>query len=265
MNQTSTTGAPTRRPTLGLIAMIAGLVGAFACTALIAVVLLGRDAVQERLDELAQRAVVALDQAVAVSDEAIVRLEAGATEAAEVRVAAESLRALPTIEEAAIAAVQERLSPLTTRYQELRDRYVVLRERAGDVMTAVDLAERLIPGLDLPDGPRELITGMDDRLVALDSAIADVSQRATDRSDASARADAIAQGVGRLEESIAAATQVTQDIRTDLVGMQETVGGIADRTESLVGLVSWILVALLGWVALLHVALWALGRRWRMA
>jgi chromosome segregation ATPase len=245
--------------------MIAGIIGAFVCTALIVGTLLVRDPVQERLDALAQDAVAALDRAIAVSDEAVVRLEAGAAAASEVRVAAEALRTVPTIEEAAISAIQDRLAPLSTRYQELRDRYVVLRERAGELFTTIDRVERLIPGLELPDGPRELITGIDERLVALDSAVAEVSQRATDRSEASQRAGAIAAGVGRLEEGIVSATEVAEDIQAELVGMQERVGSAADRIESLVGLVSWVLIAVVGWVALLHVALWALGRRWRAA
>lgn len=275
MNQPAT-GSPTldtqperparpARPALGLVAMIVGVVGAVACAALIILVLVGRTNVQDRVDALAQDAVAALDVAVSVSEDALAGLATGAAEAAEVRVAAEELAANPSIDELAISALQQRLAPLSERYQVARVRYVELREKATNLMSIVDRIDRLLPGVELPGGPRELVAGMDERLVALDTAITDLSARAADRTGTSETATIIAQGAASLEAGIVAATEVTQNVQDELTGMQSSVDDLSDRIESLIGLGSWVVVLLLAWVALLHLALFALGRRWRAA
>jgi len=265
MSQTKPAPTPASHPTLGLVAQILGVVGAIICVLAIVGVLFGRGFVQDRIDVLAKGAVKSLDQAVAVSDQALTGLAAGSQGAAEVKAAAETLAASPTIDEAAFTALQDRLAPLSQKYTDLRDRYVVLREKATGFMDTARRLDRLIPGVEIPQGPVDLVAGMDQKLTALDQAITDLSAKATIRSAASETAAAIAVSAGRLEEGIGAATQLTQDIQDGLVGVQGEVGGFADRVSSLLGISSIAVAALFLWFALLHGALWALGRRWRAA
>lgn len=261
----ASTSRAARRPTLGLIAQILGIAGAAICILAIAGILMGRGMVQERVELLANGAVKALDQAIAVGDQALAGLEAGAQNAQEMRVAAEDLAANPAVDELAISALQERLSPLSQRYAELRDRYVVLREKASGFITTAQRLDRLIPGIELPGGPVELVASMDEKLVALDQAITDLSSKADDRTGASATAAAIAAGATQLESGIAAATELTQSIQDELVAVQADVNGFAGRVESLIGVAAIALAIVLAWGVLLHGALWALGRRWRAA
>jgi hypothetical protein len=252
-------------PTLGLVAQILGVLGAVVCAVLIVGVLMGKSWVQERVDHLAQGAVEALDSAIAVSGEALTGLATGATVAAEVRTTAEGIAASPTVDEVAFNALEERLSPLAARYQEARDRYVVLREKATDLMDTVQRLDRLLPGISLPEGPVKLVAGMDEKLADLDAAITGIATAGQSRAAVSGSAAAIAEQVAKLEQGIAAATELTQRIQTGLTDIQGDIDSVGDKIGSLIGISSIAAAIILAWGVLLHVALWALGRRWRAA
>jgi hypothetical protein len=93
--------------------------------------------------------------------------------------------------------------------------------------------------------------------------VTDLSSRAVTRATASDSVTAIATGAATLESGIAAATAVTHDVQAGLTDLQDDVDLLDDRVDSAVGMSSIAVAAILGWVALLNIALWALGRRWR--
>ena len=225
MSQRTSPGRDGQRPTLGLVGQVLGIVGAAVCALLVVAILFGKGWVQERVEVLSTGAVKALDSAIAVSETVITGLESGAAEAADVKRPAEALAANPTIDEQAFTALQQRLSPLATRYQAARDNYVELREKATNLLDTVSRIDRLLPGIDLPEGPVELLTGMDERLVALDTALSDLSANASSRSAASESAAEIAQAVGRLEDGIGNATAFAEDVQDELRALQVDVNG----------------------------------------
>jgi hypothetical protein len=257
------TSTPQRHPALGLLAEIAGIIGALVCIVAIVGVLLGRSWVGERVTTVADGVVGALDRAVAVGAAAEEGLAEWSAQAGELRTAAEELAENPALDERAVAAVQERLAPLAERYQTARDSYVRLRERATDLFDLVRRLDQLAPGIELPGTLEGLVTGMDDRLVALDTAISDLSSRAVARTTASDAATAIATGAATLESHIADAATVTSDVQAGLADLQDDVDQLAGRVHSIIGISSITVAAIFAWVAVLHLALWALGRHWR--
>jgi len=104
---------------------------------------------------------------------------------------------------------------------------------------------------------------MDDKLTALDTSLSDLSAKAVTRTTASEAATGIATGAATLQSGIEATITVTHDVQAGLTDLQDDVDRLADRVDSLVGISSLAVGAVLAWVALLNVALWALGRRWR--
>lgn len=261
----STATRQSRRPTLGLVAQIAGVIGAILCIAAIVVVLTGRTWVQQRVDVLQGSAVEALDQALAVSDQAIEGLSAGSQQAAEIRTAAEGLAANPALDEKALSALQERLAPLSERYSNARERYVTLREKAGNLIDTVGRLERIVPGLEIPDGPTDLVNRIDEGLTNLDQAVTDLSGKAASRVGATEIATSIAAGAARLEEGLGNATQLATNIQTNISEMQDSVTGVAGRLESWLTYGAIAVALLFAWILVLNLALVALGRRWRAA
>ena len=256
---------PKRHPTLGLLAEVAGIIGLIVCVIAIVGVLLGRSWVGDRVDAVASGAVEALDRAIAVGQEAEAGLAEGQALTTERRPNAEGQAVNPALDEQAVRALQERLAPLAARYQTARDGYVRLRERATNLFDLVRRVDQLAPGIELPGTLESLVASMDDKLVALDTAVSDLSARATTRTTASDTATTIATGAATLESGITAATTLTQDIQAGLTDLQDDVDRLADRVDSVVGISSIAVAAILAWVGLLHLALWALGRRWRQA
>ena len=91
----------------------------------------------------------------------------------------------------------------------------------------------------------------------------DLSAKASLRVAPSETAAAIAQGATQLEEGIRVATQLARDVRAGLLEVQDAVADYARRVATLIWVVGLAIALVLAWGALLHVALWELGRRWR--
>lgn len=261
----STSSGPSRRPTLGLVAMIGGVVGALVCVLAIVVLVSGRTWVQERVDVLQSGALQALEQAVTVGDQAIAGLESGAQTIDDIKTQAESLAANPALDEVALNALQTKLAPLAERYNGARERYVTLREKATNLLDTVQRLERLVPGLDLPQGPNDLVNTIDEKLTDLDQAVNDLSGRASERTGATATATAIAAAATRLETGIENATQLATNIKTNIEEMKGSVEGVVDHVGLWLTYGTIVGVILFIWILLLNLALFALGRRWRAA
>lgn len=261
----STSSGPSRRPTLGLVAMIAGALGALVCVLAIVVLVSGRTWVQERVDVLQNSAAQTLEQAVAVGDQAIEGLQSASQTVTEIKTQAESLAANPALDEVALNALQQRLAPLTERYGNLRERYVTFREKATSFGDTVRRLERLIPGLDLPEAPGDLVNTIDEVLTGLDQAANDISSRAAERTGGSATATAIAAAATQLEQGLANATTLATNIRTNVEEMKGSVAGVSDHVGLWLtyGTVAGVLLFI--WILVLNLALIALGRRWRAA
>ena len=261
----STSSGQSRRPTLGLVAMIGGALGALVCVLAIVVLVSGRSWVQERVDVLQNSAVQTLEQALAVGDQAIAALQGGAQTVTEIKTQAENLAANPALDEVALNALQQRLAPLAERYGNLRERYVTFREKATSFGDTVRRLERLIPGLDLPEAPGYLVNTIDEALTGLDQAANDLSGRAAERTGASATAAAIAAAASRFEEGFANATQLATNIRTNVAEMQDSVTRVSDHVGVWLTYGTIVGVLLFVWILLLNLALIALGQRWRAA
>jgi chromosome segregation ATPase len=261
----STSSGRSRRPTLGLVAVIAGALGVLLCVLAIVAMVTGRTWVQERVDVLQNGAQQTLEQAIAVGDQAIEGLQAGSQTVTEIKTQAESLAANPALDEVALNALQQRLAPLSERYGNLRERYVTFREKATTFGDTVRRLERLVPGLDLPEAPGDLVNTIDEVLTGLDQAANDISSRAAERSGASATATAIATAATRLEEGLANATQLATNIRANVAEMEDSVKGVTDHVGMWLtyGTAAGVLFFL--WILVLNLALIALGRRWRAA
>jgi hypothetical protein len=263
MTQNPAPSAPKRRPTLGAIAIIAGILGLLVSIAGIGGAVVGRSWAGDRLDQLAEAAKSGLDTAVNISDQALTALQDGVAQASELQTNAEALAANPALDEAGVAALQEKLAPLAEKYASVRDRYVVFREKATSVLDTINRLGRLIPGLDLPEGPTKLVQGMDEKLQSLDQAISDIQSRAATRTGAQETANVVAVSAGRLTDGLTKASDAAQQIQQRLIEMQDKVDKAADRLNLYVTAGAGVLALFCLWIAILNLALIALGRRWR--
>jgi methyl-accepting chemotaxis protein len=258
-------GAAPRRPTLGLVAQAVGVVGTILCVVLIVGLWVGRGMVTERVDELATRADAAVARGVELAETVAQGFEARADEMGQVVADAQAIADDPTASSAVLQGLVARLQPLSDRYAQVRDTYAGLKERvttAWDFLTTID---RLLPGFALPPTSGERLASIDERLTNLDSAITDILTASRATTQVSESAATVAAMATRLETGLDEATALAREVEADLEDLQGRVAQAADDLEDLLGLAILAATAFLIYLALLHVALWALGRRWRRA
>ncbi|HSM32887.1 MAG TPA: hypothetical protein VK987_02250 [Anaerolineae bacterium] len=259
----STRPHPARRPVLGLVAEILGLVG-------VAVGILGIGGlwlIQGSIDAgiadglIAARA--AVERAAVKADEAAERLEARALDVDEVAAEVLSLAGMPDPTAEVIAAVADRLSGVADRYVETRDWYVDVRDQALGVLDVLDWIDSVVPSIDLPDGPRELLVAIDGGVQELDAAVTSLSQAGSTRIGLTDTAGTIAQTADEISSGLREAADVARRADEALLALSETLARAAERLTALLGLVVAVASLVLLYGIVLHLALWALGRRWR--
>ena len=113
------------------------------------------------------------------------RLEARAVDVDEVAAEALALAGMPDPEAEVMAALADHLSGVADRYiVETRDWYVDVRDQALGVLDVLDWINSVVPSIDLPDGPRELLMDIDGGVQELDAAVTKLStSRQHPRSD----------------------------------------------------------------------------------
>lgn len=259
----STRPRPARRPVLGLIAEVFGLIG-------VAVGILGlgglwfvKGWMDAGIDDGLSAARTAIERSAVKADQAAERLEARATEVDEVAAEALALAAMPDPTAGIIAAVADRLSGVADRYVETRDWYVEVRDQALGVLDVLDWIDSVVPSIDLPDGPRELLVAIDGGVQELDAAVTSLSQAGSTRIGLTDAAGTVARTADEISSGLRETADIARRADEALLAFSETLARAAERLTALIGLVIGAASLVLLYGIVLHLALWAIGRRWR--
>ena len=264
MSQATAAPLP-RRPSLGLAAETAGVIGAVACVLLIAGLWLGRGWLGDRADALTAASVRAVERATERSDVAITALETLASQTDGIEASARQVAGDPAATSETLQALVTRLAPIMSAYTTTRDTYVSLREGVATALDAVQRIDRFVRAVDVPDNLGTALATIDDRLTAIDSAVTGVAQTGAAATGVSEGATVLANQAAAMSDALRMAEDVGRTVQVGLADLQAQLASATATLDDLVGYTAIGLTVVLIWVTLLNLALWALGRRWRAA
>lgn len=259
----SKAGASRRGARLGLAAQVIAVIGIVACLLLVLGLWAGRGWAVDQIDgvvtSLDDRLAKASTAAVLVSD----RVDARVTDLADAVAEAKAVAGERIEDSERLQRLVGRVGGAIDRYRELRAGYGELREKVASSIESLQRLDRLLPGFSVPQGPIDALASLDARVAEVDAAVSSLATAV----DGSGPAGEIAAGISAAGDKAAAAvgavTGALDGVAGRIDGLRADIQALGDRLKStlLMGTVAAMLV--LVYVALLNVALWSLGRRWR--
>lgn len=248
---------------LGWLATILGVVGLVICGAIAIGVWVVRPDVMTRVDNVALAVTEGLEDASALSTDAIDLVAQVQVRLTNVATTAQSVAGNPVID-----AVADRLltgavnNVVSGPWNALQDRLGGMRERVVSISNAVQAVDEALPFIELPGTVTGVVNDVDARWTAVDERVQSMEQLAETgvgtaehasrlgelATDASARLDAVSESLALVHGAIETAQ-----------------GDVQHATDQIDDLMLWGAVALCViaiWVGLLHLLLIAQGRRW---
>jgi hypothetical protein len=254
---------PTRRKSRKpFAAKVAGIIGVLVCAVIIFGVWFSLGTVSRAVDDLGNDVNAGFDRAITATDTVAIRLDEAVASIQEMRADAVELAASATPDAPRLAALQARLGQFADRYRDLRVRYAEARENVAGVMSAVQHVARLVPGSQVPEGPGDKLTAVDDKLKAIDDALVSTWTSLSDAQPGKAVADALAARATPLQDALSAASTAVTNLSTNLGGVQAQADSTVDSIRTILLLAAIALSVLFIWVLALNIALWRLGRAW---
>jgi hypothetical protein len=246
----------------GLLFIIVGTIGAVACLLLLPAVWVGRNALNQEVAALSATVGSPLQQvetAVAELHDRVVAVRGRVLQIAD-------LADSGTLDRQLADRLLERLSQVGgTDYARLREAYATLRERLTSAMELRDRLQRVIPGLALPRLPAEDLAAVDRDLQAFDTALGDIrATLAAPTPPGTSLGHQLAETLRQIDAGLGALQTRLDTLSATIDRAQATVTDTAERALSTLTTVALGLsiVALYG--VLLHLALIASGRSWRV-
>ena len=258
----STTGQ--RRSRAAIAAQVAGVVGVVVCVLIILVTWFGRGQVAQSVDDLRTSVDQGIGRAITAADAVSTRLETAATSAGEIAASAREVAANPPDAQGALAGLTEKVGRFADAYRELRVRYAGLREDVAGSIESLQRVARLVPGVEVPQGPVDTLKAVDESLRSLDESLTSIWP-ASDRPLTTAGATAVADKATALETAFKKAATLADGLAQDLKGVQARAARAADTISTILTFAALAITILFVWVLLLNIALWLLGRMYGRA
>jgi uncharacterized phage infection (PIP) family protein YhgE len=248
---------------LGWLAMIAAVIAIVVGLVVAAGVWVAKPQVQERAEEL----LIAADEGLVRADELLDRVDAGVETATgavtKLNETAQSLAADPIIDEATRTQLATSIEGfMTGPYADLQARYAGLKEGITSITQLLTLADRVLPGVELPGNVSETLIAVDAAVQKINATITTGADRLTTTLTGPNAATRLAEQTQRLEDALVVVNDLLPKIDERLTQAQ---GRVAGATEN-VG--TWftagaVVVTLLGlYLAGLNVLLFQKGREW---
>jgi hypothetical protein len=253
----SVTPPPARGSKMAIVGQVVGIAGIVVCLALAVGVLLGRGwavdqvtSVSATIDENLAKGVPLLDSAsTKVSD---VQEQVAALEAAAVAVTGN-----PNPAPALANALSERLSGVSERYLELRTTYATARENIVSAVQRLQMLDRLVPGIEIPQGPIDALAALDERVQELDASLSGIIGPNGVVDSIQGAAQRIAERIDQADELLARAEAALVEAQARLTETRARVASTADTITTGISIGSLVMVVVFLYLALLH---WILFR-----
>jgi methyl-accepting chemotaxis protein len=249
-----------RRRATGTLGQVVGVAGIVVSLLLIVLVILGRGWAVEQIDAVATTVDGAIAKAMPMVDNAQGKVSDVEDRVAEVAGAAEVIAANPNATPQLLQGVLQRLNDLSATYLELRDGYSGFREQVMTALSRLQTIDRLIPGIDIPEGPVDAIATLDERIQSLDATVMEVINAAQNLDAINTAAATIAEKARAVETLLGDVSGALARVETGLTNLQADIDSTAATITTIVTAVSVLLVLLLLYIVLLHIVLFRSSR-----
>ncbi|HEX5826807.1 MAG TPA: hypothetical protein VFY23_04750 [Candidatus Limnocylindrales bacterium] len=247
-------GAPRKAASVG--GQVVGVIGIVVCLALAVGVLLGRgwavdqvDAVAAGIDAQLAKAAPLIDRvegAVGNVTDVVGRVEQAASAVSE------AANPAPALTE----ALSTRLGEVSERYLPLRAAYADTRETLVTALDRLETLDRIVPGIDVPDGPVDALRELDARVQAVDAGVMAVIDAGTGAREAVVgAASMIAEKAAEIEATLVQVESALAAADAQLEATRAQVASTAGTVSTAISIVSFLLILALLYVAFLHLVL----------
>jgi hypothetical protein len=152
-------------------------------------------------------------------------------------------------------ALSERINSISEPYLALRNTYNDARTGATSTLDRIALVNRLIPGFQLPQGPVDALASLDAKVQAVDSVVLGIINANSSGELGGGIAAAIAAKAQQVATALDGVTESLSDAQARLQQARVNVATTADNINLTITIISLIAIALLVYLALLHVVL----------
>ena len=246
-------GRPRKAASVGGQALaVAGIV---VCVVLGALVILARGWAVDQVDAVGASIDAGLARGIPALQAAGSRVQEVGTRVQEVADAAAAVATSDAVAPEVAQAFSGRLSGISERYLPVRAGYADARSDLVSALDRVQTVQRFVPGLSVPQGPI-------DALSSLDQAVRAADERITGILAANQAGTAIRETAQRVADAAPGVQTALDDVSTRLANAENRlnearadVTSTMDRITSLITIVTLAFLALLAYVAALHVVL----------
>lgn len=253
--------AARKRTGLGRLAQLVGILGIVACLVLLAGTWYGRGVVAGHVDGFAGDLVTAIGKVTNATDTLATLLDTRAADVTAIADEARSIASDPTATSEIVDAISARLGDVGNRYADLRSKVVEIREKASAAIEMVKKVDQLIPFIDIPQGPLDLVEKVDTGLTTLDAAVSGVLSKADAASGVQQAATELAADADAIAAGLTNGAEAVRSLGSGIGGFSTEVTNVSASIGSLLTLVAAAFTILFGWLLILHLALRSLGRR----
>jgi predicted PurR-regulated permease PerM len=250
--------------TLGVIAMIFGVLGIAISLLLIWPVWVGHGAVTDGVSSLEATVNSGMEQVSGFITDIETSLTNAQERVGQLTTEAQQLAQNPNVDERAAARLVARLEDsVGARYVTARESYVSMRERINGLRSSIRLADRLIPGIDLPELQFERLEELDSKLQDINTTLVGIRTDLLDTGlPVTQLAQRIATGTQRLGDRVDTAIESVSGYNAQVEKAQSSLASAASSARNVTTLVAVLLTLLCLYFALLHVGLFGYGYRW---
>jgi multidrug resistance efflux pump len=154
-------------------------------------------------------------------------------------------------------ALSERLSGVSERYLELRTTYASARENIVSAVQRLQMLDRLVPGIEIPQGPIDALSALDARVQELDASLSGIIGPNGVVESIQGAAQRIAERVDEADELLAKAEAGLAEAQVKLAETRAKIASTADTINTGISIGSVALFFVFLYLALLH---WVLFR-----
>jgi len=241
---------------------VVGILGIIVSIVLVVGVLLGRGWVIGQVDAVA----ATVDAGLARADPVLLAAE---TKVGDVKTrveamvqAADAVAANPAPPPALTGALSGAISAVTDRYASLRSGYSDAREGITSTIAQLQGLVRFIPGVSVPQGPIDALAALDTKVRALDSTLSGVFGGQPGSQAIGELATAVSAKGNELLAGLDTVASAINQVQGTLAQARADAAGIASTIDSVMTILTVVIVLLFVYIALLH---WVLFRTSRAA
>jgi hypothetical protein len=257
------TSTQRRRPRLGLVAIVLGIIGAILCVVLVGGVWFGQGWAGDHIRSAEAAVNDTLDVGLQATTAVVSRLDQRTADMRQIEAAASTVAADPTATDAAVGAVGDKVVNLANAWDDVHAKYTDLRAKVQGILDIVQGLGRIAPNLPDTSGLTSAIDALDAGVTRIDTAVSNARNAVGNVTALRASIKELVSGT--IADAMTQASSFGHQVADRIQALQAKVSNTADQAVTAVTLAAVVVTLVLAWGVVLHLALWALGRRWRAA